>query len=121
MTSRTLLEDLSHRGIQAAGTVRSNRKGLPADLLPKAIRLQKHQYKVAQDNQLTFCNWMDTKNVLVLSNFHSPQDTGVVMRRSGNPIQRPVTVPKCLADYQRHMKGVDLMDQMVGYYLINHR
>lgn len=36
-------------------------------------------------------------------------------------IQRPVVLPKMLSDYQKNMKGVDLCDQMVGYYLLNHR
>lgn len=30
-------------------------------------------------------------------------------------------VPKSVEDYQRHMKGVDLYDQMLGYYILNHR
>jgi hypothetical protein len=29
--------------------------------------------------------------------------------------------PQALVDYQQHMNGVDLMDQIVGYYLLNHR
>ena len=30
-------------------------------------------------------------------------------------------VPASLADYQTNMKGVDLMDQMIGYYMMHHR
>ncbi|XP_005099763.1 piggyBac transposable element-derived protein 4 [Aplysia californica] len=119
-SSCSLMEDLVGKEIQAAGTIRANRKGLPTEMLSRALQLQKHQYRVGQLSDLTFCNWMDTKNVLVLSNFHSPMDTGTVMRRSGNPNQRAVTVPRCPSDYQRHMKGVDQMDQIVGYYIINH-
>ncbi|KAL3881448.1 hypothetical protein ACJMK2_027890 [Sinanodonta woodiana] len=37
------------------------------------------------------------------------------------PTQQQVTVPKMLSDYQQNMKGVDLCDQMVGYYLLHHR
>ena len=43
------------------------------------------------------------------------------MRRSGAPEQRAVEVPKAHADYQAPMKGVDLCDQMVGYYQLEHR
>ena len=32
-----------------------------------------------------------------------------------------VNVPACLADYQQHMEGVGLLDQMVGYNQIQHR
>jgi len=98
------------------GTVRTNRKGLP-----KQLKLNKHEFKVAQKDELTFCVWQDTKAVCVLSNFHDPESQGTVNRRSGMNIQRPVVVPKMLSDYQKNMKGVDLCDQMVGYYLLNHR
>lgn len=41
--------------------------------------------------------------------------------RSGNPEQRIVAVPQIVEDYQKNMKGVDLLDQMVGYYMPHHR
>lgn len=67
-TSTTLLQELLMRRIYACGTVRRNRKGLPAALL--TLKQDKHQYKVAQKDDLTFTAWMDTKSVLVLSNVH---------------------------------------------------
>ena len=120
-TGTGLLNELRMRGIYACGTIRSNRKGLPVELLPKNIHLNKHEYRVAQKEDLSFCHWMDTKPVLVLSNFHHPEDLGVVSRRSGQAQQRQVRVPRMLQDYQTHMKGVDLADQMLGYYMIQHR
>jgi hypothetical protein len=120
-TGVELLQDLHTRGVMACGTVCTNRKRLPKELLPKQLKLNKHEYKVAQKDELTFCVWQDTKAVCVLSNFHDPQAVGVVNRRSGLNIQRPVEVPKMLADYQKNMKGVDLCDQMTDYYLLNHR
>lgn len=104
-------------GLDACGTIRAGRRGIP----PKPCNLPKHGYQVAQKDDLTFCAWQDTKVVMVLSNFHDPTATGKVLRRKGGDRQREVTVPACLADYQKHMKGVDLLDQMVGYYLFNHR
>ena len=112
-----LFEELKDHGLDACGTIRSNRKGIPKKLAAMA----KHKYTVSQKDELTFCAWQDTKTVLVLSNFHAPTATGTVKRRHGGTIQTEVTVPACLADYQRHMKGVDLLDQMVGYYQIQHQ
>ncbi|GFO39553.1 PiggyBac transposable element-derived protein 4 [Plakobranchus ocellatus] len=66
-TSVPLLRDLPLSGICAAGTV------LPKDFLPKAVRLEKHQFHVAQAVQLM--THMDTKAVCVLSNHHSPTQT----------------------------------------------
>ena len=108
-------------GIYSCGTVRSNHKGLPTEFLPKNIRLNKHDYRVAQKNEITFCIWQDTKSVLVLSNFHDPISVGYVNRRSGQAQQQYVWEPQMLEDYQSYMKGVDLMDQIVGYYMIQHR
>ena len=121
-TSTDLLTYLHVRQVYACGTVRSNRKNLPTALLPKNVRLEKHQYKVAQKDELSFVVWQDTKPVCVLSNFHDPTAVGAVSRRVrvGGASQQ-VAVPAAVADYQKYMKGVDLMDQMVGYYIIHHR
>jgi hypothetical protein len=120
-TSVKLLNDLLVFGTNACGTIRSNRVGLPRDLLPRNVALRKHEKKTAQKNELTFAIWQDTKPVCVLSNFHDPQAVGNVNRRVGDRPHQVVEAPQALADYQLHMKGVDLMDQMVGYYLLNHR
>uniref|UniRef100_A0A8C5BAP3 PiggyBac transposable element-derived protein domain-containing protein n=1 Tax=Gadus morhua TaxID=8049 RepID=A0A8C5BAP3_GADMO len=121
-TSVKLLLDLQGRGVQACGTVRAGRKDLPKNKeLTKAAGLTKHAFNVAQRDDLTFCVWQDTKTVMVLSNFHDPTEHGSVRRRVGGQRQTDVRAPACLADYQKHMKGVDLLDQMVGYYQIHHR
>ncbi|XP_030217354.1 piggyBac transposable element-derived protein 4 [Gadus morhua] len=72
-------------------------------------------------DDLTFFVWQDTKTVMVLSNIHDSTANGSVKRRTGGQRQIDVRVPACLADYQQHMKGVDLLDQMVAYYQIRHR
>ena len=117
-TSPALFCDLRLRGTYACGTVRCNRKGLPQEL--RKVTQERHAFKVAQKDELSFCVWQDTKSVMVLSNCHSPTATGVVRRRVHNQRQ-DVEVPAMLADYQRGMRGVDLFDQMIGYYLFHHR
>ncbi|KAK2190175.1 hypothetical protein NP493_87g02016 [Ridgeia piscesae] len=121
-TSPDLLTYLHARQVYACGTVRANRKNLPTALLPKNVNLQRHEFKVAQKDELSFVVWQDTKPVCVLSNFHDPTAMGAVSRRVrlGGGAQQ-VAVPAVVADYQKYMKGVDLMDQMVGYYIIQHR
>ena len=47
-TSVDLLVDLLARGINACGTIRSNRKGLPEQFRPKNIRLQRGEARTAQ-------------------------------------------------------------------------
>ena len=120
-TGIELLKELKIRGIYACGIVRANRKGLPTELLPKKLKLARHEYRVAQLDDMSFCHWMDTKPVMILSNIHDPAAVGIVNRRSGHIEQRQVIVPHMLQEYQDNMRGVDLLDQMVAYYLINHR
>ncbi|KAK2182827.1 hypothetical protein NP493_334g00007 [Ridgeia piscesae] len=121
-TSPDLLTYLHAWQVYACGTVRANRKNLPTALLPKNVNLKQHEFKVAQKDELSFVVWQDTKPVCVLSNFHDPTAMGAVSRRVrlGGGAQQ-VAVPAVVADYQKYMKGVDLMDQMVGHYIIQHR
>ena len=121
-TGVALMVDLKTRGVQACGTVCANRKGLPKTKdLTKQAGMNRHEYKVAQQYDLTRCIWQDTKAVMVLSNFHDPTAFGSVRRKANGQCQVEVCVPTCLADYQQHMKGVDLLDQMVVYYQSQHR
>ena len=121
-TSVRLMKDLKLLNIQACGSVRANRRDLPAEAVPKKGRpaLRRHETKVAQRDELVFAHWQDTKPVCILSKFHDPVATGTVRRRKDGE-RKNISVPACLADYQANMKGVDLCDQMVGYFLLNHR
>ena len=83
--------------------------------------LGKHEYLVAQKDELSCWFWQDTKCVMVLPNFHTLSDMCTVNSRSGNAMLQPVEVPKMLIDFQKHMKGVDLSDQTISYHIINHR
>ena len=69
--SMELLKALRIHGIYARGTGRTNHKGLPTALLPKKLKLTKHKYTVAQLDDMSFCHWMDTKPVMILSNIHN--------------------------------------------------
>ncbi|GFS20587.1 PiggyBac transposase Uribo1 [Elysia marginata] len=91
-TGVPLLRDLTSVGICACGTVRSNSKFLPTELLPKRVQLEKHEQKSAQADGLTFVVWQDTKPVCVLFNFHDPSHHGTVLRRSGREEQQQVDI-----------------------------
>jgi len=117
-TGVPLFEDLKARGVDACGVIRADRKGIPAR--PQQA-MEKHRYQVAQKDALSFCAWQDTKVVTVLSNYHDPSATGRVKRKRGGDAQADLTVPACLADYHKHMKGVDLLGQMLGYYHFKHQ
>ena len=120
-TEVELMEAQRARGLLACGTVRANRRGLPANLLPRNVNLHRGEFRVAQKDDLMCSVWMDTMAVLILSNYHHPTARGSVERCNAQGVRAHVVVPKALDDYQVHMKGVDFCDQMTGYHLINHR
>jgi len=53
----------------------------------------------------------------VLSNFYDPAAMGTGIRQVSGQ-KSDVHVRACLADYQKHMRGIDLCDQMVEYFLL---
>ena len=79
-TGMELLKYLRLHGIYACEKVQANCKGLPTALLPKKLKLAKHKYTVAQLDDMSFCHWMDTKPVMILSNIHDPTAVGIVNR-----------------------------------------
>ena len=116
-TGVPLLRDLSALGVEACGTVRSNRNFMPADLLPKKVQLQKHQYAIRQPRQVMslFLFGLTQKLYVSCQTFMTQHKPGTVSRRSGLQEQQQIVVPLALADYQSHMMGVDLTNNMIGY------
>ena len=76
----------------------------------------KNEFKVARKAFLIFCVGQDTKAVMGLSNYYDPTEKGSVKRRKQECNQIEVVVPTHLSDNQKHMKGVDVLEQMVRYY-----
>lgn len=52
----------------------------------------------------------------MISTIHNAEivDTGEICRKTNRPIQKP----KCIIDYNHHMKGVDRADQYLSNYPI---
>lgn len=75
--------------------------------------------------------WVDNKNVLVVSNVHSPHDTVVKARKKPRKTQtnakniklvwgedhvKDIRIPRTIDDYNHWMLGCDLADQLIAYY-----
>lgn len=58
---------------------------------------------------------------LLMSTFHSAEPAATVKRRTLDRSQTDVCCPPLLVDYQQYMRGVDVGDQMTGYYNIGRR
>lgn len=111
-----LLEDLLDVGTYACGTVRVNRKGLPAETSKK---LKKGEKVVVQKgiSNVVFTKWHDKRDVSLLSTNCGPEEPMVVIeRRKKNGEIVCVEKPKSISLYNNNMGGVDRSDQLRSYY-----
>lgn len=116
-TSYSLLHYLSEEGMCATGTVRENR--IPASPLPTKVEFNKKSkgsVEITSSKSVMVVKYKDNNVLTIASNFDSP-DIGTTQRYSREKkknIQHPQ--PVCVKNYNAHMGGVDLMDNMVACY-----
>ena len=114
-TGIPLFEQLLEDGIYACGTIRGNRKFLPALLHPKLLKTQ-GQSQVLQSKQLVATSWYDNRQVNFLSTNSSPLQSTRVERRQKNGDVRIVESRLAISNYQAYMGGVDRADQLRTQY-----
>ena len=116
-----LAEDLLEDNIYSCATTRVNRKDFPKELAATnrdVKRLRQGEVLFHRKNNVVSTVWKDKRIV----HFNSTQSNPVVdntvnrKQRDGTIIQVP-TVP-VVKSYNKSMGGVDLRDQMRGYYAI---
>ena len=78
--------------------------------------LQRGEFCYRQRGNLVATTWRDRKLVYVMSTNSSPTDTTFVKRRAKDGSKDDIVCPKSISDYNRFMGGVDLADQLRGYY-----
>jgi hypothetical protein len=69
-TSPKLFNDLHSRKINACGTARHNRQGIPLDFSPKQLKIIKGHTVSRLKGTLRAICWKDKREVYVLSNMH---------------------------------------------------
>jgi len=101
------------RVIFSAGTVRTNRKGLPKqEEVPTDKEMQKGEMVCMTSNGLYYTKRMDNKAVHMLSNFllaYPDQETSRKVK--GSQTSKMVKCHNDVHHYNKFMGGVDLMDQ----------
>lgn len=105
-TSVSLARYLKQQKTDFCGTVRKNRRNLPAEVIN--AQLKKGEIAASQNECITVLKWKDQRDVLVLSTCHDHQmamSTGF----------RPIMKPKIVLDYNRGKKGIDIADQLASY------
>lgn len=117
-SSVPLLEKLSEMGMHGTATIMMNR--LPErqqmDFKPdrSMVRGESQQFVC---NDVVVVKWMDNKSVLASSTCTSADETINVKRWDKKTLSYvDITAPKLISNYNKHMGGVDILDQSIEYY-----
>uniref|UniRef100_A0A8C7H0A3 PiggyBac transposable element-derived protein 4-like n=1 Tax=Oncorhynchus kisutch TaxID=8019 RepID=A0A8C7H0A3_ONCKI len=109
-SSPTLFQHLLSNSTGACGTVRSNRKGMPAFGCGK---MQRGEVEFQENGQQLAVKWHDKRDVHVLSTVHTAtmSATGKVDHLTG---ERKIK-PDCVLDYNLKMGAVDKADMINSF------
>lgn len=112
--SINLLEQLYMKKTLACGTIRSTRLGFPMMGEDKQMKRGDYDYRVSNTKIRAF-KWKDNKVVNFASNFHGTEEI-TVKRTQKDGTRVDVKCPSIVADYNKHMGGVDRADQLRSTY-----
>ncbi|XP_049307799.1 piggyBac transposable element-derived protein 3-like [Bactrocera dorsalis] len=120
--SYNLLEILSQRNINAAGTARVNRFGRTTFVSDKDLLKQgrgSSDCLVSTDGKICIVKWLDNKPIYLASNFVAIGEQDVA-KRFCKKTKKTIEVkrPKIVKEHNESMGGVDLLDQLISYYRI---
>jgi hypothetical protein len=108
-SSTELFDLLNQLHTDVVGTARSNRKGLPKDVMN--CKLKKGEVAVSYRNKLMALKRKDKRDVCILSSIHGDEMKTVCDKKGGSKQK-----PKVCIDYNDAMGGVDLSDQYLVAY-----
>ncbi|KAJ1192188.1 hypothetical protein NDU88_001500 [Pleurodeles waltl] len=94
----------------ACGKIRSNRKGYPRELVCK--KLEKGQCSALRNDELLALKFVDRRDVYMLTTIHDESTSPVAVWCRVAEVRKPV----CILDYNKHMGGVDRVDQRLEPY-----
>ena len=107
-TSIDLALALTEKQIGLTGTIRSNRRRLPENIM-KIKKIEKGKSLVARSGNIQFLRWKDKKDVYMVSTVYDAFRNNTSEK------------PNMIQEYNNHMRGVDRGDQMASYYSFDHR
>lgn len=107
--SVALSNKLLQRKTHTTGTIRSNRKGNPKQIISE--KLKKGEHKWMRKGKIYISKWKDKREVLCITTKFHPEL--VVVK---NSFGQEKMKPKEIAEYNLNMSGVDRCDQLTSYY-----
>ena len=122
-TSPELLLDLLKKGVYCTGTIRSNRKSFPKNLIlcNKSAQIGSYRFATCSCHQLTALWWKDRRDVYAISTLHKKSVVTVLKRPKGSKEKQNIPCPQMINDDNQFMGGVDLCDQCLSYYSMSTR
>ena len=119
-TSPLLYHNLLMRGMYACGTVMTNRKQFPAELIlsqADARRAERGSYDyMSTDKGVVAVRWKDTRPIYMLTTAHDTPLTETTVARTvredGHYHKKDIKAVTVVTDYNASMGGCDLNDQM---------
>ena len=116
-TSYQLMEELTHMGFRATGTVKDNRTNRCPLNSKEMKKKEKGTMDWRGDGQLLICQWNDNAVVKVCSN-HLPVHPTTKVKRwiKKDKRFREVQQPYMITQYNRSMGGVDTLDRLLASY-----
>ncbi|XP_063968501.1 piggyBac transposable element-derived protein 4-like [Lytechinus pictus] len=122
-TSPALFQKLNEIGFGCCGTARPLAKGLPTGANPKVHKMKKGDRPKYYKKKGQMCVvWMDKKPVTLLTTLDGPgEDVKRIRSRQGVDGHREISRPTAISTYNKHMGGVDKADQLIQYYVHQHR
>jgi hypothetical protein len=120
-TSPALLHALAQRGIRLCGSVRRNRKGMPAIPAEDIRALDRGEWIQRQKADATVAVWRDQQPLWVLYNHCSPSETASLARWNDRGERVSIGCPRAVHDYFYHARSVDVLSQLHYSYLIGRK
>ena len=115
-----LFKFLQSVGIYACGTLMWNRKFQPPAIKSADKKWPRGKHVTYQDANfpfLTITAWKDVAIVRIISTISKPTLECAALRRQSRDLVR-VSMPHCVSQYQKYMRGVDLFDQYRSTYSV---
>jgi len=116
-TSPALLHALAQKGIRLCGSVRRNRKGMPAIPAADVRALGRGEWIQRQKGDATVAVWRDQQPLWVLYNHCSPSETASLDRWSDAGRKVSIGCPRAIRDYFYGARSVDVLSQLHYAYL----
>jgi hypothetical protein len=120
-TSPKLLHALAERGIRLCGSVRRNRKGMPAIPKEDINALHRGEWIQRQKGDATVAVWRDKQALCVLYNHCSPTETASLDRWNDRGKKVSIGCPRAVRDYFYRARSVDVLSQLHYAYLIGRK